>query len=239
MRSRLTFTISLIVVAGLVLVSLAFEARRSRTSAPVVAASAAVQDAQLALDPDTLVGWYEGPAQPIFFSHRRHAGVYQIDCLYCHSNTDVSPVAPIPALETCLGCHRVVKATSPEILKLRGYEQRGEPILWERIYKLYDFVQFNHSRHILASVGCEECHGKVEETDVLYQWPPLTMGWCLECHWKPPVPEERAAEMMAEAERISARFSEEGRESRGLYPRKIDSQYGVTNGPIDCVACHY
>ncbi len=219
-------------MAGLVAAALAF---RSPGPAPASAASAAAQGAQLEFDPDTLAGWGRGPVQPILFSHRRHAGVFKIDCLYCHSNTDVSPVAFIPPVEVCMGCHRVVKAASPEIQKLRGFQGRGEPIPWQRIYKLPDFVQFNHGRHLRAGLKCQECHGKVEETDVLYQWAPLTMGWCLSCHRRPGDDEAK----LAKAEQNAERFGARGREDHSLYPRSIDSWYGVTKGPIDCAACHY
>lgn len=232
---RRAFAIGASGIAGLALVAFAFQAQRSGISSPIAASAAAVQDGNFTFDPDTMVGYYDGPAQPIFFSHRRHAGEYEIECLYCHSNTDKSPVAPIPAVQTCLGCHRVVMAASTEIQKLRGYEQNGEPIPWERIYKLADFVQFNHSRHILAEVDCEECHGKVEETDVLYQWAPLTMGWCLECHREPGDDEEK----LAKAEANNEKFYHSGQEHHSLYPISIDSWYGVTKGPIDCAACHY
>jgi hypothetical protein len=232
---RRAFAIGASGIAGLALVAFAFQARTSGISSPIAASVAAVQDGNFTFDPDTMVGYYDGPAQPIFFSHRRHAGEYEIECLYCHSNTDKSPVAPVPAVQTCLGCHRVVQAASTEIQKLRGYEQNGEPIPWERIYKLADFVQFNHSRHVLAEVDCEECHGKVEETDVLYQWSSLTMGWCLECHREPGDDEEK----LARAEANNEKFYQSGLEHHSLYPISIDSWYGVTKGPIDCAACHY
>jgi hypothetical protein len=232
---RRAFTIILSGVAGLALLAFVFQARRPPSAGPVLAAAAVAQNAQFSLDPDTLAGWGRGPAQPIFFSHRRHAGVYEIDCLYCHSNTDLSPVASMPPLELCVGCHRVVKAASTEIAKLRGYVERNEPIPWERIYKVADFVQFNHGRHLRAEVECQDCHGKVEEQDVLWQTSPLSMGWCLECHKQPA---EDGAKL-AEAARNQARYAERGRESEGLYPRTIDSRYGVSKGPIDCVACHH
>ncbi len=235
---RRVFTISLSGVAGVAVLAFVFQAPRAQrpeAGGPALAAAAVAQGAQFSLDPDTLVGWGRGPMQPIFFSHRRHAGVYEIDCLYCHSNTDISPWASMPPVELCLGCHRVVKAASSEIAKLRGYEERGEPIPWERIYKVADFVQFNHGRHVRAEVECQECHGEAQEHDVLWQWPPLTMGWCLECHKQPGDDEAK----LAAAARNAARYAEEGRESHGLYPRSIDSRYGELKGPIDCVACHY
>lgn len=222
-------------LSAITLVAFVFQARQAPVAATSAAAAVAVQEAQFSLDPDTLVGWDRGPAQPVFFSHRRHAGVYEIECLYCHSNADISPYALMPPLELCLGCHRVVRAASPEIAKLRGYQERGESIPWYRIYKVADFVQFNHARHVRAEVECEECHGKVEEHDVIYKWAPLTMGWCLECHKRPQEDEAK----LAAAARNAALFGERGRESHGLYPRSIDSDYGVLSGPIDCAACHY
>lgn len=188
----------------------------------------------LEFSPDTMIGWDRGPRQPILFSHRRHAGVYGIECLYCHSNTDRSPYAYIPSVQLCMGCHQVVKSGSPEIQTLRGYQERGEPVPWVRIYRLADFVQFNHAPHIRADLECQECHGPVETMDVVYRAAPLTMGWCLECHWQP-----ADSAKLAGARAVERRFRFEGREERGLYPRSIDSDYGVTRAPIDCAICHY
>lgn len=235
MRTRWTaVAIGLPGIIGLGLIASAV-ARNGSEGGPRAAAAAVLQQGQFSLDPDTLVGWDRGPMQPVFFSHRRHAGVYEIDCLYCHSNTDKSQIAPMPSMTLCVGCHRVVKGQSSEIQKLRGYEERGEPIAWERIYKLADFVQFNHGRHVRAEIECQECHGEVEEHDVLWQWAPLTMGWCLECHRQAPEDESQ----VVEAQRIAERYGRAGRESHGLYPISIDSDYGVLKGPIDCAACHY
>lgn len=219
-------------LAGLALIAFALSGDESTAALP---ATAPVTQGQFSLDPDTMVGWDRGPAQPVFFSHRRHSGAYEIDCLYCHSNTDKSQVAPMPTVSMCLGCHRIVKAQSPEIEKLRGYMERGEPVPWTRVYKLADFVQFNHGRHVRAEIECQECHGDVEEHDVIWQWSPMTMGWCLECHKEPPEDEAQ----IEQARLLAERYGREGREPHGLYPLSIDSYYGVLKGPIDCVACHY
>lgn len=232
---RRAYAIGLSGLAGLTLAAFASTAQRPHAAVPALSAAAVAQDGQFTFDPDTMVGYDVGPAQPILFSHRRHAGVYEIDCLYCHSNTDKSPVAPMPSLDLCLGCHRVVKATSTEIQSLRGYQQSNEPIPWVRIYKVPDFVKFNHGRHVRAEVDCKECHGDVQEYDVLWQWSPLTMGWCLACHKEPQEDEEK----LERAEQLAQEFGKRGRESHGLYPRSIDSDYGVLKGPIDCVACHH
>ena len=221
-----------IAFVGLALLLLRLEG--TPAASPGKLTAAAIQDAQQAAAPAPLVGADRGPQQPIAYSHRVHAGQYEMQCLYCHTNADRSPFVPLPSLATCMGCHQIIQAASPEIQKLRDYQQRGEPVPWVRVHKLADFVQFNHSRHVRAELECQECHGPIEEMDVVYQWAPLTMGWCLKCHWQPADPDKLAA-----AASIAEVYSSPGTESRGLYPRSIDSDYGVTRAPIDCVACHY
>lgn len=174
-----------------------------------------------------------GLVQPIAFSHKLHAGQYAMDCLYCHTQSDVSPVATIPSVDVCMGCHRVVWTQRPEIQKLAGYASRNEPIPWLRIHHLPEFVQFNHGRHVRAGVQCQECHGPVEQMDVVIQAMTLRMGWCLQCHNQPLAPES------VQVARGRASAWPATREARGLYPRAIDVGYGVTRGPTDCLACHY
>ncbi len=128
------------------------------------------------------LGLTKGPEQPIAFSHRRHAGDMKIDCLYCHNGADKSPIANIPPMSTCMGCHKIVSTTKPTIQKLAGYWDRKEQIPWVEVYRLPDHVKFNHKRHVKAEIECQTCHGPVETMDVVYQYPALKMGWCVGCH---------------------------------------------------------
>lgn len=138
-----------------------------------------------------------GPKQPIPFSHKHHAGLYQIDCQYCHSGTDRSRAAGVPSVELCMGCHSQFQASYDElegIQILKGYWERKEPIPWLQIHRLPEHVKFRHNRHIQAGVDCQRCHGPVEEMDKLAMmeetvwWPwllpttTLEMGWCVNCH---------------------------------------------------------
>lgn len=62
-------------------------------------------------------------------------------------------------------------------------ENISGPIEWTRIHMLPDHVYFNHSQHVnIGKIACQQCHGKVQEMDVLYQYAPLSMGWCINCH---------------------------------------------------------
>ncbi len=62
-------------------------------------------------------------------------------------------------------------------------ESIAGPIEWTRIHMLPDHVYFNHSQHVnIGELECQQCHGKVEEMDLMYQYSPLSMGWCINCH---------------------------------------------------------
>jgi len=58
-----------------------------------------------------------------------------------------------------------------------------KPIKWVRIHDLPDLAYFNHAQHVTAGqLACQECHGPIEEMEVVYQYSSLTMGWCINCH---------------------------------------------------------
>lgn len=180
----------------------------------------------------------EGPEQPIPFNHRFHVREIGMQCAYCHGGVESSAVAPIPPVELCMGCHRIVGAQLEPVQELRGYWDRGEPIPWERVYKLPDFVQFPHEAHIRNDLDCAECHGPVEDMDRVSKANSLSMGWCLECHMGEGQETDYATDRLL-ARDFAPPPTPEGRQSVGLYPRAIDQMYGSTRGPIDCTACHY
>ena len=74
------------------------------------------------------------PVQPLAFSHTVHAGEFKIPCLYCHSYARRSPVAGVPSMQRCMGCHNWIQSDHPEIAKLKEYWDREEPIPWIRVY---------------------------------------------------------------------------------------------------------
>jgi len=122
------------------------------------------------------------PAQPIAFSHKIHAGDYQIDCRFCHRHAESSPVSGIPDLALCRACHLHIATESPAIKQLMGFWERQEPIPWVRIHQLPDYVYFPHMMHLRAKVDCSYCHGDVSAMVQLKRVAPLKMGWCLNCH---------------------------------------------------------
>lgn len=140
------------------------------------------------------VGWYTqpdryvrgyAPEQPIPYSHRLHAGVLQIPCMYCHSGALKSRQAGIPTVEKCMNCHRVTRTDSPSIKRLTAIYQSGEPLKWKRIHRMPDYVFFDHRPHVSAGILCQTCHGEVETMDVVYQQMSMRMANCLGCHRDP------------------------------------------------------
>ena len=128
------------------------------------------------------------PAQPIAFSHRIHAGDARIGCMACHAYAARGPVAGVPSMARCRGCHKFVKEDpkdpklTAEIKVLLDLLQKDAVIEWTRVHRLPDHVLFTHERHVAAGVRCQECHGEVEKMEVMRQVSPLTMGWCVDCH---------------------------------------------------------
>ena len=123
------------------------------------------------------------PTQPIAFSHKVHAGQYEIDCNYCHTGVNISKSANIPSLNICMNCHNAIETDKPEIQKILAAYEENRPIEWVRVHNLPDLAYFNHKQHVaVGGLDCATCHGPIEEMDVVYQYSELTMGWCINCH---------------------------------------------------------
>ncbi len=138
------------------------------------------------------------PSQPIKFSHALHAGKNKIDCQYCHFTANQGKHSNIPSVSTCMNCHKAVqsgpkygKTEIAKIYKAVGWDpttntfdkSKEQPVEWVRIHNLPDHVYFNHAQHVNAGkVECQSCHGPIETMEEVYQYSPLSMGWCINCH---------------------------------------------------------
>lgn len=120
--------------------------------------------------------------QPIAFSHSRHVGQAGIDCQFCHAYARRGPVAGIPSVERCVGCHRSILSERPEIVKVLDYWEQQAPIRWTRVHDLPDYVRFSHKAHVRRGIDCAACHGDVARMDIAVQVESLSMGWCVDCH---------------------------------------------------------
>lgn len=131
----------------------------------------------------TRVGY--APQQPVPFSHALHAGQLGLDCRYCHSNVEKSGHSNIPTAQTCMNCHGTIKADSPLLAPVRESYASGNPVKWVNVHETPNYVYFNHSVHVARGVSCVECHGKINEMEVVKHDQSLSMSWCLDCHRAP------------------------------------------------------
>ncbi len=118
-----------------------------------------------------------------------------------------------------------------EAVKLLGpvMSQAQQPIEWTRIHNLPDHVYFNHAQHVtVGKVACQTCHGKVEEMEVVKQYSPLSMGWCVNCHRETEV-------QFGDNEYYEAyqHYQED------LKNGKIDKVTVEDIGGLECQKCHY
>jgi cytochrome c7-like protein len=123
--------------------------------------------------------------QPVQFSHLHHVLDDGIDCRYCHTSVETSSFAGIPPTKTCMNCHSQIWQTAPILEPVRASFREDRPLHWTRVHDLPDFVYFNHSIHIKKGMGCESCHGRVDQMPLMRQVESLQMEWCLNCHRHP------------------------------------------------------
>lgn len=203
------------------------------------------------------------PEQPIFYSHKVHAGINQINCLYCHAGAEKSKHAMVPSTNVCMNCHKQINEYTGEAEhplyneegeKINGTEQiqllykyagwdpvkkdyirdekgaiQATPIKWTKIHNLPDHVYFNHSQHVaVGKVPCQQCHGPIQEMDEVYQFSPLSMGWCINCH--------RQTKVQFENNNYYSIFEKYHQE---LKDKKRDGVTVEEIGGLECQRCHY
>ena len=200
------------------------------------------------------------PEQPIYYSHKVHAGASQISCLYCHGGSQDSKHANVPTVISCMNCHMAIKEYkgepivkedgtkvngTAEIQKLydyagwnpdkKVYDKPGKPIEWVKIHNLPDHVYFNHSQHVkVGKQNCQTCHGNIQEMPEVYQYSDLSMGWCINCH------RESKVDFYDKA-------TGEGNKFYSIYEKfhndikagKMDSVTVEKIGGTECQKCHY
>ena len=210
------------------------------------------------------------PQQPIFYSHKVHAGTNQISCLYCHGGAQDSKQASIPSVNQCMNCHKSInKYEGPdqlvrddgtavdgtaEIQKLYAYAgwnattktynpdtnndgipDGAKPIEWVKIHNLPDHVYFNHSQHIkVGKQNCQTCHGNIQEMAEVYQFAPLSMGWCINCH------RESKVDFYNKADSTGNKYySIYEKFHNDIKNHKMDSVTVEAIGGTECQKCHY
>jgi hypothetical protein len=210
----------------------------------------------------TRVGYQ--PTQPVPYDHSFHAGQLGLDCRYCHHGVEKSSHANIPSANVCMSCHKNVKANSPllEVVRQSYYGEdkdrdgqlsededlngdgvitAGLSVPWVRIHKAPDYVYFNHAIHVNRGISCVECHGRIDQMEVVHHAKHLSMSFCLECHRNP----EKALRPNSEVTNLAWSIvsgSHSGSQSEADLEQihaglEIKENWGI-NPPLSCTGCH-
>jgi hypothetical protein len=123
--------------------------------------------------------------QPVPFSHKHHVQGLGLQCQYCHTTVEKSSYAGIPPTRTCMNCHAQIWTNAQLLEPVRQSWYTGQSITWTKVHDLPDFVYFSHEIHVNKGIGCESCHGRVDEMPLMYAQNTLQMEWCLDCHRNP------------------------------------------------------
>jgi len=185
-----------------------------------------------AQNPNTLRIGYQ-PDQPVPYSHALHAGELGLDCRYCHSTVERGPKAAVPVAAFCMNCHTQVWKDSPKLLPVRQAFYEDKPLRWVRVHDLPDYVYFNHSAHVTRGVGCETCHGRIDQMVQVYQHAPLTMQWCIDCHRNP-------TSILRDPKNVTVMGYDDPNHEPHRQPgegERIRKEYKI-NPPTSCSTCH-
>ena len=202
------------------------------------------------------------PVQPIYYSHKVHAGINQISCLYCHGAAWESKHAAIPSVNVCMNCHKNITeyTKGPKLYNENGDEINGtaeiaklhkaagfdplnpakwdpskaKPIEWIKIHNLPDHVFFSHAQHVRAGkVQCQTCHGEITAMDEVKQVSELSMGWCVNCHRETKIDFNYTNNKGNKFYSIYEKFHSD------IKSGKMDSVTVRDIGGLECQKCHY
>lgn len=170
--------------------------------------------------------------QPVPFPHIIHITSVGMNCRYCHAGVDQSSFADLPPSETCMTCHSQIATDRASLEPVRQSWKTGTPIQWNRVNKVPDFVYFDHHIHISKGVGCETCHGRVDQMTTDVKANTFYMAWCLDCHRDP-------AKYLRPRDQVYTMGYKPAGDQLAI-GRNLVKEYDVMNTSqlINCYTCH-
>lgn len=124
-------------------------------------------------------------AQPLAFNHLKHTQDLSLGCEFCHPYVNTGRHAGLPNRDTCGICHQVQQGESAEAARVTQLLTQGEPLQFNKLFRLPAHVNYTHRRHVgIAKLECERCHGGIATTDRPPARPlvAVSMDFCLACH---------------------------------------------------------
>lgn len=168
----------------------------------------------------------------------KHSGIPSLNvCMNCHKSIYEYKGNPEGPSAEDLAMGYTNEFYTNEIKKLykavgwdeenQQYTGETQPVEWVRIHNLPDFAYFNHAQHVtVGKIECQTCHGPVEEMEIMYQYSPLTMGWCINCH--------RETEVQMEGNEYYEKIHAELAKKYG-----VEKVTAAQMGGLECGKCHY
>jgi mono/diheme cytochrome c family protein len=168
----------------------------------------------------------------------KHSGIPSLNiCMNCHKSIYEYKGEPEGPSAEDLANGYTNEFYTGEIKKLykavgwdeetQSYANEPQPVEWVRIHNLPDFAYFNHAQHVtVGQIECQTCHGPVEEMEIMYQYSPLTMGWCINCH--------RETNVKMEGNEYYEKIHEELAKKYG-----VEEVTAAQMGGLECGKCHY
>ena len=178
----------------------------------------------------------------------KHAGIPTTNvCMNCHKAVSEGSTT---------GTEEIAKIYEAAGFDASTFKYSGEtkPVNWVKVHNLPDHVYFNHSQHVVVGgLDCKQCHGDmtketvakvmtadelnaVEDNEIKFTRPTLTMGWCIECHGQ--------KEIDIQSDGVSDYYKEIHERLKGdkkTYTKYLeDDKITVAElGGWECAKCHY
>ncbi len=158
-------------------------------------------------------------------------------CMNCHKNVQARTEDGLISTEI----QKIYNALgySPDT---QTYDKTKEkPVEWVRVHNLPDLAYFNHAQHVVVGEDairkeaglkpsdpvCFACHGPVNTMEEVYQYSPLTMKWCINCHRNADISDKKSdafySNVIAAHEKI--------KKGEKITPALL--------GGLECGKCHY
>jgi len=178
----------------------------------------------------------------------KHAGIPTTNvCMNCHKAVSEGPTT---------GTEEIAKIYEAAGFDASTFKYSGEtkPVNWVKVHNLPDHVYFNHSQHVVVGgLDCKQCHGDmtketvakvmtidelnaIDDNEIKFTRPTLTMGWCIECHGQ--------KEIDIQSDGVSDYYKEIHNRLKGdkkTYTKYLedDKITGAELGGWECAKCHY
>jgi len=172
--------------------------------------------------------------QPVPFSHKHHVGELGLDCRYCHTGVETSANAGFPPTTTCMTCHSQIWTGAAVLAPVRASLVTGQPLAWNRVAKIPDYVFFNHAIHVNRGVACEECHGRIDKMPLTWRAHAFKMRFCTDCH-RDPAPHLRPPDQVTRMDWTS--WDADPR-NRGYGAARMRALHIQPAKLINCEICH-